>query len=167
MSPLQQKVLALFKEALAQEQRDLDGWEELARFQENDFALQVAIERHRSNITAYKSLIENWESRKAGGVWSNPRTRPGGPRAEHGQESVEERLRIIADYGAFLERRPRGDVWDVKCLPHDKGAILDAIYLEIVREADAARRGALGGGCGVPGGLSGVRGGPADLGSRR
>ncbi len=45
-----------------------------------------------------------------------------------------------------MERNPSGgggQIWDVKCLPYDKGTILDAICLEIVRETDENRLEAL------------------------
>ena len=47
---------------------------------------------------------------------------------------AKEILRITSDFAAFLERNPKGliDIWDVKSLPHDKDAILNAICLEIV-----------------------------------
>lgn len=58
-------------------------------------------------------------------------------------EEKKKRLKIISDFGAFLERDlHKGDslqIWDVKYLPHDKEAILDAICLEIVRESDEKR----------------------------
>jgi len=52
---------------------------------------------------------------------------------EH-RRGAKEILRITSDFAAFLERNPKGliDIWDVKSLPHDKDAILDAICLEIV-----------------------------------
>lgn len=57
------------------------------------------------------------------------------------RQTAEERARIIADYGAFVERNPSGggQIWDVKCLPYGKEAILDALCLEIVREHDEKR----------------------------
>ncbi|MGF1609519.1 MAG: NfeD family protein [Kiloniellales bacterium] len=61
---------------------------------------------------------------------------------EEYRQNGEERAKIIADYGAFMEQNPSeggGQIWDVKCLPYDKEAILKAICLEIVREDDEKR----------------------------
>jgi len=63
-------------------------------------------------------------------------------KVEENRQTAEERARIIADYGAFMERNPSGgggQIWDVKCLPYGKEAILDALCLEIVRENDEKR----------------------------
>ena len=49
LTPLQRKVLALYKKALAQEQKGLESCAKLARFAGRDFGLKVAIERHQSN----------------------------------------------------------------------------------------------------------------------
>jgi len=62
------------------------------------------------------------------------------PKIESNRRNAKERAKIIADYGAVIERNPSADqIWDVKCLPHDKNTILDAICLEIVREDDERR----------------------------
>jgi hypothetical protein len=56
---------------------------------------------------------------------------------EENRREAEERLRIVSDYGEFIERNPPvANIWDVKYLPHDKETILDAICLEIVRQTD-------------------------------
>ena len=63
---------------------------------------------------------------------------------EENRRKAEERLRIVSDYGEFIERNPiAAEIWDVKFLPHDKETILDAICLEIVRETDEKRLDAL------------------------
>ena len=64
LTPLQRKVLALYKKALAQEQKGLESCAELARFAGNDFGLKVAIQRHQSNITMYKKLIASLQRRE-------------------------------------------------------------------------------------------------------
>ena len=60
------------------------------------------------------------------------------------RRKAEEQLRIVSDYGQFLERNPIAiDIWDVKYLPHDKETIIDAICSEIDRETDEKRLNAL------------------------
>lgn len=47
--------------------------------------------------------------------------------------------KIVHDWGAFMERNPSvgpTEIWDVKNLPHDKEAILDAICFWIAVESD-------------------------------
>jgi hypothetical protein len=64
------------------------------------------------------------------------------PVTEKNRREAEERIRIVTDYGAFIERNPGhggAQIWDVKVLPHPKEEILDAICLEIVREQDVTR----------------------------
>jgi hypothetical protein len=66
------------------------------------------------------------------------------------RRQAEERVRIIRDYGALMERNTLAlggiHIFDVNMLPHDKNDILDAICLEIVRENDEKRVEALKGG---------------------
>ena len=98
-------------------------------------------------------VSKDMSSKEAGHAWVEAYARQGTSSVASGQLSdtskveenrrkAEERARIIADYGAFMARNPSGgggQIWDVKCLPHDKDAILDAICLEIVRENDENR----------------------------
>ena len=66
---------------------------------------------------------------------------------ETNRQAAEERTRIIADYGAFLERNPQAanptQIWDTKNLPYSKERILDSICLELVKENDQKRVNAL------------------------
>ena len=52
-----------------------------------------------------------------------------------------ENIKIVAEYGAFLEREKRGAyaIKDVNLLPYSKEQILDAIGSEIVRETDETK----------------------------
>lgn len=65
-----------------------------------------------------------------------------GSMSEENRTKAEERTKIISEFGAFMERTGQvggPQIWDVKELPYEKGVILDAICLEIVREKDEQR----------------------------
>tara|TARA_R110002072_G_C7855126_1_gene525999 strand:- start:337 stop:1047 length:711 start_codon:yes stop_codon:yes gene_type:complete len=60
------------------------------------------------------------------------------------RQKAEQRVKVISDYGQFLEHNPTaGEIRDATDLPHPKEEILDAICLELVREGDDNRREAL------------------------
>lgn len=90
-----------------------------------------------------KEARHAWVKAYAGqGTSSGASGRPSdSPKVEENSRKAEERARIIADYGAFMEHNPSGggQIWDVKCLPYDKEVILDAICTEIAREDDEKR----------------------------
>jgi hypothetical protein len=60
---------------------------------------------------------------------------------EENRRKSQERISIVSDYGAFMERTSSEplSIWDVKCLPHKKQSIFDAICVEIVRETNQTR----------------------------
>jgi hypothetical protein len=58
-------------------------------------------------------------------------------RTKSNSEKAQQRISIISDYGRFLEQSgSAGEIRDTAELPHAKDEILDAIYLELVREDD-------------------------------
>lgn len=106
---------------------------------------RVVFEAHLvSKGMSPKEAGQAWLEAYAGHGKSNTETNQpsDGSRTEDYKRKAEERVRIIADFGEFIERNPPGggdQIWDVKCLPHAKEAILDAICVEIMREDDEKR----------------------------
>lgn len=102
-----------------------------------------------------KMVAKGMSKEDAGKAWAAAYTGPGEPAlssatpqapvmTEENRRKAEKRSEILSEYGEYLESHPTAcEIRDSKFLPHDKQAILEAIYLEIVRETDATRLEAL------------------------
>lgn len=108
--------------------------------------LARGLEDNKRRVAIEADMMDKGMSREEAAASGTSAPAPAGPKIEENRLKAEERARIIADYGEFIEHNPVAsgvEVRDVTCLPHDKEAILDAICLEIVKEKNERRLEAL------------------------
>ena len=108
----------------------------------------------KQRVAFEAEMVANGMSREeAGEAWLKAYNRQNSPEPaiaaspastmnEENRRKADERAVILADFRAYIEQQPSiGKIFDVKCLPHDKQIILDAICLEIVGEDDEKKSG--------------------------